>query len=285
MRELRRRTLLAACAALGAAATLRTPAHAQVPGRSGISSAATGSDPIIRTERVYSAARGREIDMVAILPPGVPTDRLPISLLLHGRHGTAHTASVGGLGAALATAVAAKTLPAFGFVALDGGDNYWHEQPSGDDPMRMLLTEVPGWLSARRLGGRDGTPFACAGTSMGGFGALLYTRRRHERGRPLRAVATLSPALMTEWPEMNKRRAFRDAEEWAALDPLRNIGKLGHAPTGVWVGDRDRFAEGCRRFMATKRVDVGSVTPGGHTEEYWRTVTPDVIRFLGHNVG
>lgn len=281
MRKLGRRSFFAAAGALGLAAAVRTPAHAQLAsGR-----AALESEPVIRAERVYSAARGQEVNMVTILPPGVSVDRLPISLLLHGRHGTAHTAGVGGLGVALAAAVTAKAVPAFGFVALDGGDNYWHEQPGGDDPMRMLLTEVPGWLAARRLGGRDGTPFSCTGTSMGGFGALLYARRRHERRRPLRAVATLSPALITDWAEMSKRRAFTDAEEWAELDPLRNVGKLGHSPTGLWVGDRDRFVQGCRRFVAAKRVEVGSVTPGGHTEEYWRTVTPDVIRFLGGHVG
>ncbi|MFE3195740.1 alpha/beta hydrolase [Nocardia sp. NPDC059240] len=243
-----------------------------------------GVNPIIRTERVYSAARGRQVDLVTILPPGVPTENLPISLLLHGLHGNAHTAAVGNIADLLAAGVASKLSPAFGFVALDGGDNYWHDHGTGDDPMSMLVNEVPGWLAQRRLGGPDGLPAAVTGTSMGGFGAYVYARRRFEQGRPLNAVATMSPGLLTSWTEMAKRNAFINADQWAALDPLRNFDKLGPAPIGLWCGDRDRFIDGCRRFIATARPEVGLITPGGHTDEYWSTVTPDVIRFLSRHI-
>ncbi|MFC9995995.1 alpha/beta hydrolase [Nocardia sp. NPDC127526] len=244
-----------------------------------------GIAPIIRSERLHSAARGRAVNVVTILPPGVRTEGLPMSLLLHGLHGNAHEAAVGDLGGVLAAMVAARLVPAFGFMAIDGGDNYWHEHHSGDDPMRMLLDDAPRWLAERGLGGPGGEPFACTGTSMGGFGALLYSRRRTERGRPAKAIATISPGLITSWSEMRKRNAFDNADEWAALDPLRNIDKLGPAPIGLWVGDRDKFVEGGRQFIANARPEVGLVSPGGHTEEYWRTITPDVVRFLGRHVG
>ncbi|MET8426393.1 alpha/beta hydrolase-fold protein [Nocardia sp. NPDC004860] len=250
-----------------------------------IGQTAAGITPVVRVERVYSAARRRDVDLVTILPPGVPTENLPVSLLLHGLHGTARTAAVGNIGDVLAAGVATRLSPAFGFVALDGGDNYWHDHGTGDDPMSMLLNEVPGWLAQRRLGAPGGLPFACTGTSMGGFGALVYSRRRFEQGRPLNAVATMSPGLLTSWTEMAKRNAFIDADQWAALDPLRNLDKAGPAPVGVWCGDRDRFIEGCRRYIATARPEVGLVTPGTHADEYWRTVTPDVVRFLSRYVG
>ncbi|MVU84081.1 alpha/beta hydrolase [Nocardia sp. ET3-3] len=249
-----------------------------------IGQTAAGLSPVIRTERVYSKARGREVDLVTILPPGVPTENLPVSLLLHGLHGTARTAAVGNIATLLAAGVAARLSPAFGFVALDGGDNYWHDHGTGDDPMSMLLNEVPGWLAQRRLGGPDGLPSAVTGTSMGGFGAFVYARRRFEQGRPVNAVATMSPGLLTSWTEMAKRNAFINADQWAALDPLRNLDKLGPAPIGLWCGDRDRFIEGCRRFIATAHPEVGLITPGGHTDEYWSTVTPDVVRFLSRHI-
>ncbi|WP_040806669.1 alpha/beta hydrolase [Nocardia concava] len=244
-----------------------------------------GINPVIRTERVFSKSRGREVDLVTILPPGVPTENIPISLLLHGLHGSARTAAVGNIADLLAVGVATRLSPAFGFVALDGGDNYWHDHGTGDDPMSMLLNEVPGWLAQRRLGGPDGLPAAVTGTSMGGFGAFVYARRRFEQGRPVNAVATMSPGLLTSWTEMAKRNVFINADQWASLDPLRNLDKLGPAPVGLWCGDRDRFIEGCRRYIATGRPEVGLITPGGHTEEYWSTVTPDVVRFLSRHIG
>lgn len=243
-----------------------------------------GIEPVIKTERVYSAARGREVDVVSILPSGVRTEGLPMSLLLHGLNGSARNAAVGGLAQVLTAAVAARLVRPFGFLAVDGGDSYWHQQHTGDDPMGMLLDEVPQWLAARRLGGINGEPFACTGISMGGFGALLYGRRATERGRPAGAIAAISPGLLTSWTEMNKRHAFNNADEWAALDPLRNIDKQGPAPTGVWVGDKDKFIEGCRRFIGSAPLEIGRVTPGAHTEEYWRTVTPEVVTFLGRHV-
>ncbi|MEC3953024.1 alpha/beta hydrolase-fold protein [Nocardia sp. CDC153] len=295
-RRFSRRSLFATTGLIGLAATgaaVAAGVNAAVdaedtkrsPNVDQIRPAAVGINPVIRTERVYSQARGREVDLVTILPPGVPTENLPMSLLLHGLHGTARTAAVGNISGILAAAVASRLSPAFGFVALDGGDNYWHDHGTGDDPMSMLLNEVPGWLAQRRLGAPGGMPFAVAGTSMGGFGAFVYARRRFEQGRPVNAVATMSPGLLTSWTEMAKRKAFLDADQWAALDPLRNLDKLGPAPIGLWCGDRDRFIEGCRKFIAAAKPEVGLITPGAHTDEYWSTVTPDVVRFLSRHVG
>ncbi|MEU4740825.1 alpha/beta hydrolase-fold protein [Actinosynnema sp. NPDC023658] len=235
---------------------------------------------VVRVERVYSRYRAREVDLLTLVPPGVPTRGLPMSILLHGRYGTARLASVGGMDEVLAAAVGRGQVPPFGFVAVDGGDNYWHENVPGDDPMAMLLEEVPRWLADRGYGG----PFACTGVSMGGFGALLYARRRHERREPLGAVAAIAPALMTDWAEMSQRNAFSDPEQWASLDPLKNTDKLGTAPVGIWVGDHDKFITGTRRFIAVTKPTVASILPGGHDDGLYRKVVPDVIRFLGKRV-
>ncbi|MEV8439394.1 alpha/beta hydrolase [Actinosynnema sp. NPDC051121] len=235
---------------------------------------------VVSVDRVHSHYRGRDVDLLTMVPPGVPTRDLPMSILLHGRHGTARTASPGGMAEVLVSAVGRGQVPPFGFVAVDGDDHYWHENVPGDDPMAMLLEEVPRWLAERGYG----TPFACTGVSMGGFGALLYARRRHERREPAHAIAAIAPALLTDWEEMAKRNAFADQAQWASLDPLKNLDKLGTTPIGVWAGDRDHFITGTRRFIAAAKPTVASITPGGHDDTLYRKVVPDVIRFLGKRV-
>lgn len=289
-RRISRRTALTALGLTGLAAA--GVAAAELTGSGPVSEAlrtalgvagptAAPARAITRVERLYSAARGRAVDVLTILPPNVPAKGLPMSILLHGLGGSARYAAVGGMPEVLATAVARGTVPPFGYIAVDGGNNYWHENHPGDDPMAMLLDEVPRWLAARGLGGTDGTPFACTGVSMGGFGALLYGRRRWERGHPPAAIAAISPGLLTSWTEMSKRHAFADEAQWASLDPLRNLDKLGTAPIGVWVGDHDKFIDGTRRFIRSTHLAVASVTPGVHADSFYRTIVPDVTRFLG----
>ncbi|MGW0522618.1 alpha/beta hydrolase [Crossiella sp. NPDC003009] len=241
-----------------------------------------GSNGTVRVERVFSPHRNREVDLVTISPQADRTG-LPVCLLLHGRFGTARNAAPAALPSALASAVARGTVPPFAFVAVDGGgNNYWHAQP-GDNPMAMLLEDLPRWLAERGLGG-DGHPFAVAGISMGGFGSLLYTRRRQERGRPVRAAAAISPALITNWAEMNKRKAFRDSVEWESMNPLRHIDKLGSARVGLWCGTEDSFIEGTRQFIRQARPLVGATGPGRHDGSYFDRVSPDMIRFIGRHL-
>ncbi|MDX8149741.1 alpha/beta hydrolase-fold protein [Lentzea sp. BCCO 10_0061] len=237
---------------------------------------ASAAKPAIRFERVYSAARHRDVTLAFYLPAGANPRGLPMSILLHGLHGDARHAAVGNLPEVLAAAVAKGSVPAFGFVAVDGGDNYWHENIPGDDPMAMLLDEVPRWLKERGYG----EPFAVTGVSMGGFGSLLYARRRAERGDPIAAAAVISPGLITTWPEMAKRKAFKDEGEWASLDPLRHIRSTGPTALGVWIGDRDRFIEGTRRYIREVRPEVSAVKSGGHDDGLYQKVTPDVVQFL-----
>ncbi|MEU5851091.1 alpha/beta hydrolase [Saccharopolyspora shandongensis] len=231
-------------------------------------------------EQVYSQARNCPVHLVTMFPKGVAREGLPVCLMLHGRFGDARK-SAGGLPTWLSDSVAARRIPPFAFLAVDGGGNsYWHRWP-GDDPMSMLLDEVPRWLAERRLGGPSGQPFAAAGISMGGFGALLYARRRREQGNPLSAAAVVSPALITSWREMSKRRAFANEAEWAAMDPLRHVDELGDVPLGVWCGTDDRFIEGTRRFIGTARPEYASTTPGGHNSRYYRKALPEVVDFVG----
>jgi S-formylglutathione hydrolase FrmB len=231
-----------------------------------------------RIEQVRSRHRGRTVDLVTFLPTATPPADLPVCLLLHGRHGTARRSALPGMTQRLANTVASGAVPPFAFVAVDGGDNYWHEVHPGDDPMAMLLDEMPGWLAERGL---RRTPFACAGVSMGGFGALLYARRRNERHNPVQAAAAISPGLLLSWQEMNTRGAFRDATQWAELDPLRNVPTLGSTPTGIWCGKNDHFITGARRFVQLAHPEAAYTGPGGHDPAFFGSCVPSLIAFLG----
>jgi S-formylglutathione hydrolase FrmB len=247
----------------------------------GVSSSDVGPEGITRIEPMYSHQRHRNVDMVTILPSKTPPKNLPVCLLLHGLHGSARKAAPTGLAQKLATEAAAGKIPPFALVALDGGDNYWHENQRGDNSMGMLLEEVPKWLAARGLGDANGMPFACAGISMGGFGALLYGRRRHEAGHPAQAIAAISPGLLTSWREMSTRKAFKDTADWAALDPLRNTDKMGKVPTGIWCGTEDHFIEGARKYIKLTKPEVSYTGPGTHGDAFYRGIVPSVLAFIG----
>jgi S-formylglutathione hydrolase FrmB len=238
---------------------------------------------VARLERVWSAARHREVEVVLLLPTPSPPRHLPMSLVLHGLHGRARTAAPTGTLAELSSQVARHAVLPFGLVAVDGGDDYWHEDHPGDDPMTMLLDEVPQWLRARGLAGPDGLPFACTGMSMGGFGGLLYARRRAERRRPVQALALLAPALLLSWTEMAKRGAFHGAGDWASMDPLKHLDTTAGVPTGVWCGTEDPFIDGVRKFIAATHPALAYTAHGKHGDTFNRTVVPSVIGFLGRH--
>ncbi|MPY79017.1 MAG: alpha/beta hydrolase [Actinophytocola sp.] len=249
------------------------------------SSGAGGASPasylsLRSVERVHSWARGRDVDLVTMLPRHDVPESLPVCLVLHGLGGNAVGTHRYGFGLRLVIEASRGTIPPFALVAVDGGDNYWNQVREGDDPMAMLLDELPVWLRERGLAER---PFACTGVSMGGFGALLYTRMRAERREPVRATAAVSPALITSWAVMRTRRIFPSRTAWTTLDPLRHPDAIGDSPLGVWCGADDHFVTGVRRLIRMTQPAVAYIGPGGHTADFVEGVADDVVRFLGTN--
>lgn len=247
-----------------------------------LSADASVRDAVVGSEWVRSDARRRPVRLVTVLPAGANPATLPVCLGLHGLKSTAAWWSDAGNRRLFGAAFSRGAVP-FAVVALDGGDNYWHSFRPDDDPLRMLLTELPGWLRARGLAGPDGLPAAVAGVSMGGAGALLYARERLRGGQPPAAVAAISPGLFTDW-RVASRRAFAGQPDWAANDPLRFFGELAGVPTGVWCGDRDAFADATRRYIALAHPEIGVIEPGRHDGHFYARVLPETIRFLGRHL-
>ena len=247
----------------------------------------TPTDAVSTTEWVGSAARHRAVRLVTTLPPGADRAALPVCLALHGLRGTAQFWGDAGTRGLLGDAWA-RGVPPFAVVGLDGGDNYWHPYRAGDDPMGMLIEELPAWLQQRSLATRPaagdlpGEPALVTGISMGGAGTLMYARERLHRGRPVRAAAAVSPGLFTDW-RVASRRPFAGEDDWAANDPLRFYRELADVPTGVWCGDRDPFIEATRRYIALARPEIGRISPGRHDGVYYGSVLPDVWAFIGRH--
>ncbi|WP_051812840.1 alpha/beta hydrolase family protein [Kitasatospora sp. MBT63] len=223
-----------------------------------------------------SAARGRTVRMITMLPPGGrPAAELPVCVVLHGRGGDAQAMADLGLPQFLAAA-AAGTAP-FALVAVDGGDaTYWHERTPGDDPQRMLRSELPAALAAQGLR----PPGAALGISMGGSGALRYAR---DRGTEFGPVALLSPALFRSWPDARTVDGFRDEADWREHEPLLHLDRPHGRPLGVWCGTEDPFCPAARTLTA--RAAVARFPHGEHTEGFWRRVAPEVLSFLGLALG
>jgi S-formylglutathione hydrolase FrmB len=231
-------------------------------------------DAGVRTRSFRSAARGREVQVVLIAPPGVDLARLPVCLALHGRGGHAADFADLGLPAMLADAVA-QGMPPYAVVAVDGNPNsYWTARDAGDDPQAMLREELPGWLGQLGLSSEPRTVF---GVSMGCFGALVYAR---QRPTGLVAAATMAPALFRDWPQARARNAFSGEAAWSAAEPLRHLDQLPRGlRLGVWCGEQDPFLPAARELA--RRAAVASFAPGGHNAGYYRTALPAIVRFLG----
>ncbi|WP_052707591.1 alpha/beta hydrolase, partial [Streptomyces rubellomurinus] len=236
----------------------------------------------VHVEQLRSAARGREVTLVTMLPPATAASPdLPVCVLLHGRGNDAQGMTALGVPQFLAAAVQGG-VPPFAVVAVDGGDaTYWHQHaPGGDDPQAMLREELPGWLHARQLP----TPRAALGISMGGSGALQYAIGRTRAGRNLDAVALLSPALFRTWADARTTGGYADEADWQAHEPTLQLDRARIGALGVWCGQEDPFCPAARQAAQQARARQAHFPDGEHTDGFWRRVMPDALALLGHTL-
>jgi Putative esterase len=229
----------------------------------------------VSVDTVHSVARGLDVNLVIMRPAGSQDGPLPVCLMLHGRGGTARGFIDFGMPRVLTAAVQAG-VPPFAIAAVDCGEHYFVPKGS-DDPLGMLLNEVPGWLTTRGL---DATAMAALGISMGSSGALTLARHRHD----LRAVAAASPALFRRWSEAKKRNAFASERQWQDYEPLRHTADLAGIPLGVWCGTEDSFVDSARELITKSHPEVHSITRGEHGAGYWLRILPDMMGFVGKHL-
>ncbi|MEY8043345.1 alpha/beta hydrolase [Saccharopolyspora cebuensis] len=273
--------VLSAVALAGCAAPPPPPAPAPPPPPPAAEAEPALSEqdsPVITRELVHSDIQDREVELYVARPTGTEdVEDLPVVLYLHGRDGVNPTPIPYDTLASLERLHRDGAVPPFALAVVDGGYNpYWH-----GDLSRVLHEELPGWLSDRGLGGPEGLPYAVAGISTGGFGALNYAADRNLAGRPVSAVAGLAPALPITWEHMREKQAFSTEQEWVRTDPLQRLADLGDVPVGLWVGDADPFLPGAEELAARyEHTPVFSVLPGGHDGSVFEVVGEDMIRFL-----
>lgn len=265
-----------------------TPPSSRTPSPEAEAEQAVAADgmPIIRTDHVRSRHRGTDVRLLTAIPSDADAENLPMVLYLHGRDGMDPTPIPYDTLAALEREHRGGAIPAFGFVAVDGGYNpYWYDGSPNGDLSSMLLHEIPHWLAERGFGHDEGLPFACAGISTGGFGAARYAIERTRAGAPVFAAGLLAPALAVTWDQMREKNAFSSEQQWRAADPLQHLSDLGDVSVGAWVGDADAFKDGTTRLVEEhENTPVFSVLPGAHDAAVFDVVGTDMVRFLGTGV-
>ena len=232
----------------------------------------------------YSNARNQEVGYTIAYPPGhKPGDRLPLVVMLHGEGGD-HTSGVGGLAPAKALALQVDGAPLrpMAIVSVDGGHGYWNPHP-GDDPMGMVVDElIP---LCRRLGlGRPPHRIGALGTSMGGYGAILFAEKFP---RLFRAVAAISPAVWTSYAQANgvNFAAYASPAAFSAADVVTHTRSLTGIPVRVASGNDDPFHPGV--VALAKVLPPGAVvelSAGCHSGSFFLQQTPPSLEFLSRHL-
>lgn len=235
----------------------------------------TGSDGVVpsvtpgpvESGRLPSGARWS-----LVFPPGAVRRGLPVVVLLHGRGGD-HSFPVRDLGIDRYLAASGASLV---LASVDGGpSSYWHRRASGDDPLRVITSELLPTLTRRGL---RTDRLGLLGWSMGGYGALLLASSLGP-GRLAAAVAS-SPALWRSFPD-TAAGAFDSAADFQSHDIFTRVSSLERVPLRIDCGRDDPFAPAVNSLR--KRLSpapAGGLQPGEHTAGYWRRLLPTQLTFL-----
>lgn len=233
----------------------------------------------------WRSAHRRTAVTATIVPPaaGRSPRGLPVVVALHGSGGSGASAVEDlALDRYLPDAVANGGVPPFVLVAVDGGpDSYWHPRASGDDPIGMIVDEL---LPRMRERGARVDRIGAIGWSMGGFGALVLTRRLG--ARRMAAVVAASPALFPSYADARSTnpRAFDGAADFARHDVFAALDELNGVPLRVDCGTSDPFAEMARR-LRDRVHPAGAMAGGCHDGAFWRRHLRAQLAFLGHRLG
>jgi predicted peptidase len=225
----------------------------------------------------YSRYRRRTVGYTVGYPDGASTDaRIPFAIYMHGYRGD-HTNAVPGHSPGGAASLASD-IRHMAIVTVDGGQGYWHPHP-GDDPMRMVVNELIPMMRARGLG-LGVREIAVMGTSMGGYGAIIFAE--HYRGS-FASVGAISPAIFDSfaWAHYVNPGAFWSAKDFATYDAISHAGSLSGTPLRVASGEDDPFHPWVEDFARVVPAP-GQVVfpPGAHTAAFFNSQIEPAVRFV-----
>ncbi|MGX7679754.1 alpha/beta hydrolase [Jatrophihabitans sp. DSM 45814] len=228
----------------------------------------------------------RPVSWTIAYPPGyqrasASRPKLPVAVVLHGRHGD-HAYAFGkllGLDRYLALAMQQGTAP-FALASVDGGDTYWHRRTTGEDAGEMVLEEFLPLLGSHGL---DLSRVGFLGWSMGGYGSLLLASKLAERDGSARvaAVAAESPAVWRTLAE-SYPVAFDGPADFAENGIYHRLLALKGIPIRIDCGRQDALYPVAYEFArALTPAPAGGYERGGHDLGYWRRTAPGQLAFIG----
>jgi S-formylglutathione hydrolase FrmB len=255
----------------------------------------------VRPGTFRSEALGRDVSYVVDLPPSYdapPAKRYPVVYAFHGLFEGPGFWERRGLATILAAARASGVVPELLVVAVDGGNSFFVNGPSGrfeDMVAQDLVAHVE--KTFRVVPGRAGR--AALGVSMGGYAAL---RLAFEQPGLFRAVATHSAMLLEKVPSTEQgagrwhMAAFTavfgspiDPALWAANDPIALARKVDpKAVPALYLdcGTEDRYG----LFAGHRDLDAVlnergiphtlELAPGDHGYDFVRGRLDRSLRFL-----
>jgi enterochelin esterase-like enzyme len=227
----------------------------------------------------YSNHRKKTVRYQVIYPPNVPAGaKLPVCLYLHGHGGDEKEAENFRFPKQLGYQTSLG-VGGFVLVTIEGGDGYWHPRASGDNPLGMILEDLPIVLRQYNL---KTDKFAIIGLSMGGYGALLAASEKQEM---FSAVMASSPAVwhsFDDWQGANPT-AFDSAEDFRTYGDMRTrVDKLKGLTVRIDCGESDPFEPNLRALqeLLPDRTMM-HFAKGCHDSNFWRSVAPEQLKTIG----
>jgi S-formylglutathione hydrolase FrmB len=253
----------------------------------------------VRRDSFRSPSLGEDVALAVQLPPSYATAQAdyPVVYALHGLFESEGFWARRGLAAQLDELWAAKKLPEFVLVAVDGGNSFFVNGPLGR--YEDLLQDTATWAEANLRVRRERAGRALWGVSMGGYAALRIALRRPER---FGAVVTHSAMLLEHPPSRREgagrwhmeafHRAFGDpidARLWGDNDPLALAAKASPAALPALrfdCGAQDRYGLHAGNRKLHEILDARGLAhefelpPGDHGYDYVKSVFERGLRFL-----
>jgi pimeloyl-ACP methyl ester carboxylesterase len=232
----------------------------------------------------YSRARKKVVGYAVGYPPGhLRGTELPLIVMLHGEGGN-HRSALSGLSpsTAMGLRVDGSALAPMAIVTVDGGRGYWHPH-AHDDPMGMVVDELIPMLQRWGLG-RPPHHVATMGTSMGGYGAVLFAELHPEL---FRSVAAISPAIWTSYAQASavNAGAYDSAAQFARFDAVSHGHALDHTPVRIASGYADPFHPGVVALTSVLGPTASVAFSGGcHTGAFFEQQEPPSLSFLSRHL-